>query len=137
MGSGRRSALIVPMKPENCRPREPVEGRGVPGYGVAGRKHAGTRKRPRRGGGRVGRGAPPPDRDGAPAGGGSERDRVGVGGRRARAAATGASGGKVIAAMEQDFEIISEIAGVDIIAVGNAIRDLPRLVKSYGAGGVN
>jgi hypothetical protein len=36
--------------------------------------------------------------------------------------------------MEQDFELISEIAGVEIIAVGHSIRDLPRLAKSYGAG---
>ena len=36
--------------------------------------------------------------------------------------------------MDQDFEIISEIVGVDIIAVGNSIRDLRRLVESYGAG---
>jgi hypothetical protein len=43
-------------------------------------------------------------------------------------------GGNLIAAMEQDFEIISEIVGVDIIAVGNAIRDLRRLIKSYGDG---
>ncbi len=36
--------------------------------------------------------------------------------------------------MEQDFELISDIEGVEIIAVGHRIRDLPRLVKSYGAG---
>jgi len=36
--------------------------------------------------------------------------------------------------MEQDFEIISAISGVAIIAVGHSIRDLRRLVESYGAG---
>jgi hypothetical protein len=36
--------------------------------------------------------------------------------------------------MEQDFEIVSEIVGVDIIAIGNTIRDLRRLAESYGAG---
>jgi len=36
--------------------------------------------------------------------------------------------------MEHDFEIVSEIVGVDIIAIGNTIRDLRRLVESYGAG---
>lgn len=38
------------------------------------------------------------------------------------------------AVMEQDFEILTEIANVDIIAVGSSIRDLRRLVESYGAG---
>lgn len=32
------------------------------------------------------------------------------------------------------FEIISEITGMEIIAVGNSIRDLPRLRKTYGQG---
>lgn len=36
--------------------------------------------------------------------------------------------------MEQDFEIISDITAVEVIAAGNGIRDLPRLRKSYGAG---
>ena len=36
--------------------------------------------------------------------------------------------------MEQDFEIVSEIVAVEIIAVGTSIRDLRRLVESYGAG---
>jgi hypothetical protein len=36
--------------------------------------------------------------------------------------------------MEQDFEIVSEIIQVEIIAIGNTIRDLRRLVRSYGAG---
>ena len=36
--------------------------------------------------------------------------------------------------MEQDFEILSEISSVEIIAVGSRIRDLLRLVESYGAG---
>jgi hypothetical protein len=36
--------------------------------------------------------------------------------------------------MAQDFEILSEIADVDIIAVGTGIRDLRRLVETYGAG---
>jgi len=34
----------------------------------------------------------------------------------------------------QSFEIISEIVGVEIVAVGNVIRDLPRLRKQYGSG---
>ena len=36
--------------------------------------------------------------------------------------------------MEQDFEIVTEIAGIETIAVGGSIRDLRRLVKSYGEG---
>lgn len=32
------------------------------------------------------------------------------------------------------FEIISEITNVEIIAVGNAIRDIVRLRKQYGQG---
>jgi hypothetical protein len=36
--------------------------------------------------------------------------------------------------IEQDFEILTEIVGVDIIAVGSSIRDLRRLVESYGDG---
>ncbi|HSN73819.1 MAG TPA: hypothetical protein VL334_01865 [Anaerolineae bacterium] len=32
------------------------------------------------------------------------------------------------------FEIISEITEVEIIAVGNAIRDIARLRKQYGPG---
>ena len=32
------------------------------------------------------------------------------------------------------FEIISEITDVEIIAVGNAIRDIARLRKQYGQG---
>jgi hypothetical protein len=36
--------------------------------------------------------------------------------------------------MEQDFEIISDIRGVEVIAVGNSIRDLRRLAESYGVG---
>jgi len=32
------------------------------------------------------------------------------------------------------FEILSDITGVEIIAKGGAIRDLPRLRKKYGAG---
>ncbi len=42
MGGGSRSTPIVPLKPANRRPREPVEERGVPGYGAAERKHAET-----------------------------------------------------------------------------------------------
>ena len=38
------------------------------------------------------------------------------------------------AVSEQDFEILSEIGNVEIIAVGNGIRDLRRLVESYGDG---
>ena len=33
-----------------------------------------------------------------------------------------------------NFEIISEISQVEIIAVGSSIRDLPRLNKTYGSG---
>ncbi len=33
-----------------------------------------------------------------------------------------------------NFEIISEITDVEIIAVGSAIHDLPRLRKMYGKG---
>ena len=33
-----------------------------------------------------------------------------------------------------NFEIISEISQVEIIAVGRSIRDLPRLNKTYGSG---
>ena len=36
--------------------------------------------------------------------------------------------------MEQDFEIITDITAVEIIAAGNGIRELSRLTKSYGAG---
>jgi len=32
------------------------------------------------------------------------------------------------------FEIIGEITNVEIIAVGNAIRDIARLQKKYGQG---
>ncbi len=32
------------------------------------------------------------------------------------------------------FEIISDIKGVEIIAIGNSIRELPRLKKFYGEG---
>ena len=33
-----------------------------------------------------------------------------------------------------NFEIISQITGIKIIAVGSSIRDLPRLKKLYGKG---
>ena len=36
--------------------------------------------------------------------------------------------------MEQDFEIVSTIVSVETIAVGSSIRDLRRLLESYGAG---
>jgi hypothetical protein len=39
---GSRSALVVPVKLVNCRPREPVEGSGVPNHGIVGRKHSET-----------------------------------------------------------------------------------------------
>jgi hypothetical protein len=32
------------------------------------------------------------------------------------------------------FEIISEITEIEVIAIGNSIRDLPRLRKLYGEG---
>jgi len=35
---------------------------------------------------------------------------------------------------EQGFEILTEIVGIEIIAVGNSIHDLRRLVESYGSG---
>jgi hypothetical protein len=35
---------------------------------------------------------------------------------------------------EQDFEILTEIVGIETIAIGTGIRDLRRLVKSYGDG---
>ena len=31
------------------------------------------------------------------------------------------------------FRVIDKVTGVETIAEGNSIRDLPRLVKSYGA----
>ena len=34
----------------------------------------------------------------------------------------------------KSFEVISEVTGVEIIAVGSAIRDLPRLEETYGLG---
>ena len=36
--------------------------------------------------------------------------------------------------IEQDFEILTDIVGTEIIAVGSSIRDLRRLVDSYGDG---
>ncbi len=33
-----------------------------------------------------------------------------------------------------NFEIISEITGIEIVAVGSGIRDLERLRKDYGKG---
>jgi hypothetical protein len=42
--------------------------------------------------------------------------------------------GNVAPVHEQDFEILSEIVAVDIIAVGGSIRDLRRLQESYGDG---
>ena len=36
--------------------------------------------------------------------------------------------------METGFEIISEIVGSEVIAVGNSIHDLPHLVQAYGPG---
>jgi len=35
---------------------------------------------------------------------------------------------------DDDFEIIGEITNIETIAVGNAIRDIKRLHKSYGTG---
>ena len=32
------------------------------------------------------------------------------------------------------FEILSEITDIEVIAIGNSIRDLPRLRKLYGDG---
>jgi hypothetical protein len=36
--------------------------------------------------------------------------------------------------MSEDFEIIGEIEAVETIAVGNRIREIARLRKSYGMG---
>jgi hypothetical protein len=36
--------------------------------------------------------------------------------------------------IEQDFDILTGIEAIDIIAVGSSIRDQRRLVESYGAG---
>jgi len=36
--------------------------------------------------------------------------------------------------VEYGFEIIGEVASVETIAVGGAIRDLHRLIESYGDG---
>lgn len=33
-----------------------------------------------------------------------------------------------------NFEIISKISQIEVIAVGSSIRDLPRLTKTYGSG---
>ncbi len=33
-----------------------------------------------------------------------------------------------------NFEIISEVAEIEVIAIGNSIRDLQRLRKQYGKG---
>ncbi|MEA1050320.1 hypothetical protein U5801_10950 [Lamprobacter modestohalophilus] len=33
-----------------------------------------------------------------------------------------------------EFEVIGEIAGIDVIARGPGIRDLPRLNRQYGKG---
>lgn len=33
-----------------------------------------------------------------------------------------------------DFKLISEVVGTETIAEGSAIRELPRLIESYGAG---
>ena len=38
------------------------------------------------------------------------------------------------AVTDQDFEIISEITGIEVIAVAHSIRDLRRLIESYGPG---
>jgi hypothetical protein len=35
---------------------------------------------------------------------------------------------------EQSFELLSEITSIEIIAIGNSIRDLRRLIESYGNG---
>jgi len=37
---GSRSAFVVPKKPENRIPRDPVEGREAPGHGTVEGKHA-------------------------------------------------------------------------------------------------
>ena len=39
---GSRSALVVPVKLANCRPREPVEESGAPNHGIVERKYSET-----------------------------------------------------------------------------------------------
>jgi hypothetical protein len=34
----------------------------------------------------------------------------------------------------QDFDVLTDIVGIEIIAVSTAIRDLRRLIESYGEG---
>jgi hypothetical protein len=34
----------------------------------------------------------------------------------------------------EDFRVVGEVEGLETIAEGNGIRDLPRLVRSYGFG---
>jgi hypothetical protein len=36
--------------------------------------------------------------------------------------------------VEQDFDVLTEIVAIETIAAGNSIRDLRRLVESYGDG---
>jgi hypothetical protein len=36
--------------------------------------------------------------------------------------------------MDEDFEIVGKIEGVETIAVGNRIREIARLRKAFGAG---
>ena len=35
---------------------------------------------------------------------------------------------------DEGFELLTEITGIETIAVGSTIRDLHRLIESYGAG---
>ena len=35
---------------------------------------------------------------------------------------------------DEGFELLTEITGIETIAVGNSIRDLRRLMESYGEG---
>lgn len=36
--------------------------------------------------------------------------------------------------VEQDFDLLTEIVAIEVIAIGRSIRDLRRLVESYGDG---
>jgi hypothetical protein len=36
--------------------------------------------------------------------------------------------------VEQDFDLLTEIVAIEVIAMGRSIRDLRRLVESYGDG---
>ena len=39
-----------------------------------------------------------------------------------------------VAVSDHDFEIVSQLTAVDLIGAGQTIRELPRLIESYGQG---